>query len=101
MILEIVSVGLVGLVAYAWLGGSMSVGSVTGSLNDASENGYQFRDITYQDKPDLMHPDLRNNKGYTPLVNDRGENGVKREHAQLLPGTSEITQLHRLDNQYL
>lgn len=104
MILELVSIGLVGLVAYTLMyGGSFSMtgSSVTQTLNDASENGYQFRDITYQDKPDLMHPDLRNNHGYTPLVKDRGENGIKRAHVQLMPGTSEIVQLHRHDNQYL
>lgn len=102
MILEVTSVGLLAAVAYfAYFGSSGTPSTITEALNQATDNGYQFRDITYQDKPDLMHPDVRNNAGYTALAHDRGTNGVPRSHVRLIPGSSEILQLHRHENQYL
>lgn len=103
MILEIASAGLIGFVFYTYYYGSLGYSSITDALNERIDNGYQLRDITYQDKPDLMHPDVRNNSYamVERVATDRGTNGVPREHVQLLPGTSEILQLHRRDNLFI
>lgn len=103
MLLEIISIGLIAGVGYM-LYAPKNAGTITDALNERIDNGYQYRDVTYQDTPDLMHPDVRNNTYYADserIAYDRGVNGVPRTHVQLIPGSSEIIQLHRQDNLYL
>ena len=97
MLLILASVGLLGAVAYQAMWGteSKTSGSVTEILNQRIDNGYRFRDVTYTNQIDLLHPDVTNNKMYSQgaLVQDRGDNGIPRQYTQLYPGCSEITQL--------
>lgn len=100
MLLSLVSMGLLGAVAYKTMYSSPGNllahrSGVTGVLNENINNGFRFRDITYTDKIELAHPDVKNNSFYfqSALTHDRGNNGIPREYSQLYPGSSEITQL--------
>lgn len=104
MLLAITSLGLIAAVIYsAYFTGSVSPSTVTGKLNDRIDNGYRFRDITYTDKIDLSHPDVKNNQFYYQgsFAADRGNNGVPRQYSQLYPGVSEITQYTLRDHLFL
>ena len=97
MLLALLSVGLLGAVAYNVIGGGGSgttVVGTTGVLNGKIDNGDRFRDITYTDKIEIFHPDVKNNGFYyqESFASDRGNNGIPRQYAQLYPGSSEITQ---------
>lgn len=95
MLLLITSLGLIAAVAYNAYVPSMGASStVSGNLNDKINNGYRFRDVTYTDKIELAHPDVKNNQFYYQgsFTDDRGNNGVPRKYSQLYPGVSEISQ---------
>lgn len=107
MLLVLASVGLLGVVAYSSMGSttvkSVSGSSVTDALNKEIDNGYRFRDVTYTDKIDLSHPDVKNNSFFfqQSLAQDRGNNGIPRQYIQLYPGSSEITQFSIRENLYV
>lgn len=104
MLLEALSVAVVGYIAYSvYGGGSKTVGSVTEALNERIDNGYQLRDITYTDTIDVAHPDVKNNQVVLSglVAKDRGMNGLERGYSQLYHGSSELFQPYRTDNLYL
>lgn len=86
----------------ASIGGPTTPG-VSQSLDERISNGYQFRDLTYNDTIDIAHPDVKNNLFALsqPVTKDRGTNGIPRVFVQLYPGSSEITHLSRADNLFL
>lgn len=64
------------------------------NLREYINNGYQFRDVTFNTMSDnLMHPDVRNNSFAMSgvLTQNRGVFGIPREYKQLYPGVSQIT----------
>lgn len=99
MIVLLLSLGLIGMVAYSAYGG-MGSGSITRTLSNNINNGYRFRDVTFAESVDIYHPDVRNNVfGYkTPLAQDRGENGIPRETRVLYDGLSQLTRVSRPDH---
>jgi len=103
MLLELAITGIVGLVAWRMYGPSKT-STIADALNSYTDNGYQFRDVTYADKLEFWHPDVKNNHYYfnsNQIAHDRGENAVPRAHTQLYGGMSEITQVYRTDNLFL
>lgn len=107
MLLEIVSLGLIGAVAYSvYYPGSLTASknsSTSDVLNGKINNDFIFRDITYTDKIELAHPDVRNNSFYYQgaFAQDRGNNGIPRKYSQLYEGSSEITQLSLQEHLFL
>lgn len=104
MLIETVIIGLVAAVAWTQYGRTTGPTTITDALNERIDNGYQFRDVTYADKLEFWHPDVKNNSFYfnsDRLTEDRGVNAVPRVHTQLYGGMSEITQLYRTDNLFL
>lgn len=75
-----------------------------GLIESRINNGYQFRDVTFDTMADyIKHPDVVNNNfvGSEKLCNDRGVFGIPREYKQLYNNLSQITVLHRTDSLYL
>ncbi len=109
MILLLASAGIIGLVAFYSYGPKLlyppkpSSMTTTQVLNENISNGYRFRDVTYTDKIDIAHPDVKNNLFYYQgtMTRDRGDNGIPRGYAQLYEGSSEITQVSVFDHLYL
>lgn len=106
MIVEALSVAVIGYIAYATYFGASggTPGSVTEALISKIDNGYQYRDVTFADSMDIAHPDVKNNNFAAlngVVAQDRGVNGLQRVHTQLYPGSSEILQLYRTSNLYL
>ena len=101
MLLETLSLAVVGYVAYSVYSGK-GPSTVTGALDEKITNGYQLRDITYTDNTDIAQPDVKNDTLLASglVAQDRGLNGIQRGYSQLYP-TSEISQLYRTDNLYL
>lgn len=103
MLLTLASAFLFGLVGYSVIYPGSLPGSLTNALNEKINNGYRFRDVTYTNQIDLMHPDVRNNGFYHQgsFAVDRGDNGVPRQYTQLHPGSSEITQFTLAQHLYV
>lgn len=105
MLLLVASIGLLSLVGYNvyYKPSSAAINNLTEKLNTRIDNGYRFRDVTYTDKVDIAHPDVRNNVFYLTgsFAGDRGDNGVPRQYCQLYPGTSEITQVALREHLFL
>ena len=100
MLIEMLSFGLLGVVAYRAYGGSTMVNSISSALDSRISNGYQYRDITYTSGVDLKHPDVVNNVfAQSALFSaDRGVNGIQRAYAQQYTDCSEVNHLYRTDN---
>jgi len=105
MLLELVSFALLGYVGYTTMYPDKASTTLTSKLNANMDNGFQYRDVTYADSLDLMHPDVRNNSLVTGasdwVAKDRGLNGVPRAYVRQIPGTSQMAQLYRTDNLFL
>jgi len=103
MLIEMLSFGLLGVVAYRAYGGQATAQGISGELDSRIANGYQYRDITYTTGVDLKHPDVINNQfaGTALITSDRGVNGIQRAYAQQYPECSEINHLYRTDNLFL
>ena len=103
MLIEMLSFGLLGVVAYRAYGGTASAKTISSDLDSRISNGYQFRDITYTTGVDLSHPDVVNNAyAQTAIFNaDRGVNGIQRAYGQQYTECSEVNHLYRTDNLYL
>jgi hypothetical protein len=74
MLLELAITGIVGLVAWRMYGPSKT-STIADALNSYTDNGYQFRDVTYADKLEFWHPDVKNNHYYfnsNQIAHDRG-----------------------------
>lgn len=94
--------GLLGLVAYkvylksAYSG---SGGSLSEKLKQNTDNGFQFRDVTFSDKTiDISHPDVRYGNATLQQANIIGSGpgiyGTPETYYQLIPGTSEISKIN-------
>lgn len=93
--------GLLGLVAYRVYFKSMgsSPSNLTEALQQAGDNGFQFRDVTYSDKSiDISHPDVRYGNGTLQQAKIIGQGpgifGTPETYLQLIPGTSEINKIN-------
>ncbi len=103
MLLGLAVFGLLGAVAYkVYWGDSLSSSegkNLTEKLQKNTDNGFQFRDVTFADKTiDISHPDVRYGNATLQQAKIIGHGpgiyGTPETYYQLIPGTSEISKIN-------
>lgn len=95
---------LLAFVATAYTTWELNKNKPPDNLKPHIDNGYQFRDITFDTMSDyIKHPDVVNNNFASSkfICKDKGVFGIDREYSRLYSGLSQITVLHRTDSLYL